>query len=695
MATSNSDVSPSNTLSKNVLLNYSSFTPVISLYIGTPVASYNTLMSNHAWNGSDWYLIAKTGGVGASRSTGSYFTTDLYMDDLTMDSIVGLNQENRGSNVTEMEFTITQPNGMDLIEQLHDFCTNILGEPNYCQVPFALKVHFEGYTDSGSLGTIPSSVKYIPIHLINMSTKLSSSGAVYKINAIPYNEVILTEQYARIPSSIELAGTDSFVKYPSATNGKSEDQNAAQYHADLQSASQSGAGFINIGAHTTINSILSKFMECLNNFQNQLQQDINGYVPDQYVIEFENDHDDYYDHSFSIKQATISGDAIDKVLRPASSNNIAMGDPVSSSDSYDLAKAASWKMQFIDKSSSSATTGVEYSQGKISFNQGSNIIDAMNTVIINSTYITEQIRRYNQAVQEIILTGDTTSSDAAFALADLNDTPLNWFIVTPKIEMLGTYDYTRNVYPKKITYVINPYTIYNSSSISVSNGNPETRIVKEYDYIFTGKNVDILDFNIEFQNAFLTYSQYTGQNKSMATGGKMPNDSKSSPATLKPKPDPINRGSATVMIANNTKNTSGVGEVTPEMAQSADVAATIYSLTDLLSLNLTVFGDPDYIKQDGILKENFYSGDTAVNSSGSPYLSYNTGEVYVRVNFKIPNDVNLQTGIMNVAYNANTTEHRRSVFSGNYRILTVKSKISKGMFTQELEMYKYNNSHEF
>jgi hypothetical protein len=693
---SNSQVKSSLTIAKNTLRNYASYSPIISLYAATP-KNYSTMMKSGKWDATLWNLICKSGGIGTAN-TSTYFNRDLFIDNVEMTTIAGMSSANRGSNVTDISFTINEPNGMDLIENLHDFCINGINEHNYCQIPYLLKMEFAGYTDNGTYSAIGGSTKYIPIHLINMTVKLNQMGSVYKVEAIAFNEVVTTEQHGRIPATIELSNADNLTNdvisnstantttssssTTAASNTSMSKQDAQKVVSDAQKSGT--AGVIDIGSNTSLSDIMNKFAECLNNFQVTLEQDQSGYVPDTYIISFEGDT------SNTISKSKISGQAADAVNAPVAKDTV-MSDPIASKDGYDVKKASAWYTQFVSNaaSASAPTGGVEYASGKISFNSGSSIIDAMNTLIINSTYITDQIKDYNQKVAAL-QTGNTTSTAN---LAELNSTPLNWFMITPKVSMSGTYDYIRKTYAKDITYVINPYTVYNSASISISNGSPADRIVKEYDYIFTGKNTEILAFDIDFQTAFLTYAQYTGNVKTLATGGKVPNDTGAKLATMKVKSSPINQGMSTSFVANNNKNTTGVGSVTPEMAQSSDVAATIYSVADLLQLNLTIIGDPDYIKQDGLFAPHYYKG--AISNTASPYFSYNTGEIYATINFKLPHDENLNTGMMTVNYKSSTKEYKRSVFSGNYRIVTIKNKFNKGNFTQELEMYRYTDSHEF
>jgi hypothetical protein len=62
-------------------------------------------------------------------------------------------------------------------------------------------------------------------------------------------------------------------------------------------------------------------------------------------------------------------------------------------------------------------------------------------------------------------------------------------------------------YAKKITYRVVPYYVHqsifsNPSSAPVGYSELMKTVVKEYQYIYTGQNVDVLKFDININNLF-------------------------------------------------------------------------------------------------------------------------------------------------------------------------------------------------
>lgn len=668
----------------NVLRAYASFNPVISLQV-TNIANYNSMINNQLYNASQWNTICQTGGVGPNKANGfiggttQYFSRDLYIDDVTVNTIVGMSQESRGSNATEIEFTIVEPYGMDLIEQLYDYCHDALNEPNYCQLPYLLKISFQGFQQDGSQLTIDGATKYIPIHLISMDIKVTNVGAVYKVSAVAYNEMGDTEKFGRIPSTIEVG-----------TQGANVTSNVTESSVAVQGG--------------TVHDYTDALAAVLNKIQQDLpNKDITPkiLVPDTYVITYATNVDD-------IGQYFFLDEVWNDPENPPVSHDAPMGTPTNSGNQFDLTAYGQNVLKYaVDPTTGEAGSGaVTYIKGgKVTFNSGSSIKDCLNTLVINSSYITSQISAYNNALSALnqsIAGSSNPSSDTSIQsqISQIQNTPLNWFKIVVTTQP-GAYDAGRKSYSQTITYTIQPYVVMNSRSLSAPTGNPIPRTLKEYDYMFTGNNTEVLNFDLNFNNAFITYAQFNNQTKIQATGGKMPDKAqvpnsvstqKNTSYALQSASSPQQDGGSTVIVSSSNNMGSGIGTITPERNQAADIASTIYSVGDQIELNLTVMGDPDFIKQDGIFITSNVNATYSNVGQGKPSaILFDTGEIYANVNFKVPQDINLSTGVLDLAFQGDATNYKRNVFSGQYRILQVTNKFNKGTFTQELQCVRYNS----
>lgn len=684
----------------NLLNNYTSYTSLISFQVATP-ANYNLMVENEKYIPENWQVICQSGGVGPNKATPDngathYFTSDLFIDNFEMECVVGLNQENRGSNVTQVEWDIVEPHGMDFIENLYDFC-EVMGESNYCQLPYLLKITFKGFLDDGTSEIIPGVTKYIPIHLLNMEVKLQNAGSVYKVTAIPYNESANLEANGRVDSAIETWGTtvdnfcDLFVK---ALN-----DNQASYVKDgqylipdnyeievveLTTSETSDESNIDIGGCEFINPAVSKTFVAKdakmddpptvnnqNNVSNMVAK-IKGNI----------DPNSFYTTTVAVKQTN------------GTTANVAVNSATTTGGALTVSNKAT-------------VNGVLTNENAVRFNAGSSIIDCLSALIMNSTYITSQITEYQKKVSDIIdMANDIGANandddDIKEAIAKLNY-PFQWFMIIPKVTLLD-YDKQRGCYARNFLFRIQPYMVDNAKILAVPNQVPDLRVVKEYNYILTGKNTEVLSFDMEFKMSFITYAQGNKNTKPQATGSPTPakeqsptpNSSQNGYALVVDN-NHVNSGHFQVAAPDSAKSVGTAGEQTPERSIAADVAATIYAPAEMLTVSLKINGDPDYIKQDGIFI-NPVAGDTLQpyiepvgNTPGG--IQFNCGEIFMNLNFLVPRDLDEETGLLIPI--AGKTMLRRNSFSGAFKVLRVVNKINKGVFTQDLEVIRNDDSHK-
>jgi len=715
----------------NLLRNYASYSPVLSLLV-TNSANYNTMVlnatanPNNAFDPTQWDIICKSGGIGPKKAQGfnggtqTYFSSDMYFDSATVTTLVGMSQENRGGNATEIEMNIIQPYGMDFIEQLYDYCNQALGESNYCQIPYMLMIEFRGWKDDGSNEIVPDATKHIPVHLTSMDIKVNNMGAIYKITALPFNELATTEQYGRCPCIMQI-GTEvaldaangilttsgqitSFNRNPlfgvnqSLMPTQTETNNPLLDLANVQQLDSLGTQ----GA-TTMQNITNSFATILNNVQTTLVNDGDIEFSDYYSITYEpraSSHSGYIN-----KAKFLDFQSLAQSNTPISAKDAAMGSIINK-DGLNLYEYQKHIQPFaVDPTTGETGTGVTYGNQLISFNSGSSILECLNVLLINSNYIVKQITDYNANVDKIntavaaaqLKQGAPIPPKIQEMLDKLNNTAMDWFHIVPIVTQ-GAYDAKRGIYSRNINYVIQPYTVYNSRSISSPNADPvsNNRVVKEYDYIFTGKNTEIITFDLQFNNAFYTYAQFNHDTKGQGNGAGRPADLSQGTTPTNPPvgtfitSTPMSNGQSTNFVSSSAKAATGIGAQTPERNQASDIAATIYANGEQIQLDLHVYGDPDFIRQDGIFT-NPNTSDAFLNatvSNSTRGILFNNGEVYANVNFKIPQDINLSTGVMDLSFEG-AVNYKRNAFSGSYRIQTVTNKFDKGLFTQELNMYRY------
>ena len=254
--------------------------------------------------------------------------------------------------------------------------------------------------------------------------------------------------------------------------------------------------------------------------------------------------------------------------------------------------------------------------------------------------------------------------------------------------------------PKVYVYRVIPYEV-NSSKVNSPTqptkgiSNLKKQAMKEYNYIYTGKNDDVINFNIDLEYTFFTAIQSDlGQNiqdtqnagaNSLARQpthplyGQSQGRDDSIPAT----------GTSSTRGTTNSSTGSRIGGSTvhPETQVARTMNdAIVNSQTDLVMVEMDIWGDPYYIADSGMGNYNAGAGESAnIDENGA--MDYQYGEVDVLVNFRTPIDIG-KDGIMQFPELGTQIVGQ---FSGLYQVTMVRNKISQNKFTQMLTMLRRRN----
>ena len=677
----------------NPLHAYPSWTYGLSLHMLT-ITEYNNIVKNQNYV-PNRVIIASAGRYNNTPGPSQFiraphFDVDFYFENLNMQTVIGLNEHSRATNAVNFSFSIIEPYGITLFNRILKLTKEINPESeNYLEQPYLLQIDFFASNDAGEIvGIVPNQTKRIPIRILKADIKVSNKGAEYSFQAAPYAHSAFDTATVSTPAHFEVvAGTvGSFFQsneaeiaaiQAQASNQRETQQttgirqNTSTYNGlsggvigpdgqitYVNSALLSSATQAAIAANQTGDPIYSvkSYGSALNAWQKELKDTKKIKVEDHYYFKF---------------------------------------DPVIGNANFDLnGKLGAKDLPMVDRANTKAhrqgNTGVEiqaldYKTKIFSINTGTSVEQVLNYVIRNSSYVLGQMtvpEDYGADPQGYISKKKTNST-----------LPLKWYKIIPTVE-LGEFDSARKVWARNITYNVVPYDVYNTK-ISVAPQGTWDDPVKEYNYIYTGKNVDVLDFDIEFNAMYYTAVTAYRNNLASITGMPVDEENKAdNPASY----DGIDDAANAIQPIREKPQTLDAraratgGSDTPTAAAAVDVEQSLYTTAggDMLQAKLKITGDPMFIKQDDI----FYPPEIAfADSSNSPYntgidtrliasgsLHMDRREVYIRVNYRSPSDIDENTGLMKFDSNYLT-----SLFSGMYKILTVNSTFSGGQFIQSLD----------
>jgi hypothetical protein len=282
-------------------------------------------------------------------------------------------------------------------------------------------------------------------------------------------------------------------------------------------------------------------------------------------------------------------------------------------------------------------------------NAGMQIVQFIDQVMRNSTYITDQQLADIDAEGKATPNGKPTTGQTA------------WYKISVQATQLG-YDKKRHDHAYKMKFVISPYAINTMQSEFFPNSRFRGAH-KRYNYWFTGANSEILNFEQDFNNLYR-----------LIISGIAPGIQKQARTDFR---DQYRR----TALATSEQSSQGADNYIGEPA--ANAADFLYSPTDQAKVRLRIVGDPAWMQQGevavGVNSRTF--NFEPFNTDGT--INYDSQEVVFDISWNRPADYNFDTGLMDV--NANNTKNNEPQENATYTAIKCKNIFSKGRFEQELE----------
>jgi hypothetical protein len=673
------------TIRENPLHQYSSFNYTISLEAtdNQGVNSWNDETKYKSkYKKDDWIPIIRSGGIvtgaknrfdpGGNTVQRKYFKSDLYIDNLEVETLVATSAVARSSTDCKVSFTIIEPYGMSFLEDLWQFNINVIKSKSYLETAYLLKIGYKGFNDDGKFIDLQEYIKYIPIRLINVELKFTNAGAVYTVEAIPYNDQGNDEIYGRVRTSGKLIGKtvgemlrgDTYI-----TKGQIEAANPTNKQKLLDEFEYYQSDF-SLATILTENSQKTA----------EKNEDILTATNDEFIVKFADETDTI---PSKISEAII----IDPKDNPY--KDVKFEQLRNNKGSYSSSLAAKTLSNMVKYRKLSGSPPIIIKEpSTMQLNGGENIHDVISSCISGSNYITDQIKKFRTAYNKAAI---ITNPDERLRSIKSLQGQLNWFRIQTQILPTNNFNINTNRYAKKIIFNVLPYVIENSNSPDVPK-QPITNIVKEYNYYFTGKNIDILNLDLTFNTAYINTAGKNIGEVSQGTGeqSKNTNDQNTVGSTIPVGQHPIKLAQNTIYTDSSRIKTTGQGNKTSGRIKSSDLSSILYDPTALMNVKLDILGDPDLIKQDGIwlIGNDTYDKNNGPPNDSTQSIMFDDREAYVSINFLTPRDYNLDTGLMLPQDLDFQDNQKTSMFSGKYRIITVHSVFKEGKFTQSLDLLR-------
>ena len=641
--------------------------------------------------------VLRSGGGAPGKATTAFESSDAqleyFIDDFEVGTIIAPTSETRSSNATTFEFTVHEPYSMGLFLQTLMIAANKAGHQDYLKAPWAMIIDFVGWDDNGNPLSLGANVRRVfPLKLTNVTFDVNSGGSQYAVQAFAWNEQAQSTTTQTIPTDEKITGStllEILQTGPESLAGllnKRIQERAAESRAPINKDEvvimfpkelTSSLGISN-QAGTASESSLSMTPE---EYYNQLVGNTTEYsaLTEEAQTAVIRDFTEY------ITAQTANNNIVAAVRRVAedesSVNSIGKATPVQS-----MAEGGATpfgREAYVNDNGTYRTDQITISNNFRSFQfpQGASIEQIIEELVIISTY----------------------GRGAAQAQPDA-DGMIEWYRVHTQTFLVPDEEVRSQTgeNPKVFVYAVVPYKVHssvfsNASQPSVAIEKRKAQAAKSYDYIYTGQNDDILDFEIKFNNSFYkalgTNINGSGDAR-QATRDGASNPNNANFDTTGGSGTPTYGADAGVRETPNAVNsgkTGGSDNNTPEVQVArAFNEAIVNNGVDMLTMDITILGDPYYLADSG--QGNYNSPPLAQAYTTDGTMDYQRGEVEVEVNFKTPVDYNSKSG--EIIFPSLDNNVIVGAFSGLYKVITVRNSMSGGKFTQVLSLVRRNNQDE-
>lgn len=563
-----------------------------------------------------------------ARSPGRF---DMFIENVEIDTLMAFTEGSGSTLPTQIKFEVIEPYSVNgFIEALH-VASIAAGYPSYLQASFVLKLEFWGYPDAGEFSNpekIPKSERYFPLGLTGIEVDITERGTRYKVSAVPFNE--------------RAFGEPNVIKKPIQMSG----EYVAQILGDL---------IKNINEQVSISDKDGK-SESLGNKH------------DTYSIKFPSWSDTEGWSGITNEIATsrlaeiLKDNALYKMVDPATADK---------PDAY----KKQGSNQPTPAQQSKEPEAIKYTPGKtvVQFAENMNIHEAITSVIRDSEYVRNILKDVKKSIDQFGM--------------------IKYFMVKIEIKNLDVINETTKKPYQNFEYVITPYKVHYTriptyGQEQIDDKNLKLLSLRQYNYIYTGKNIDIINFKLNFNTLFFEAVPAAFGNKdtpSAKTGaapdnGVVVRQGATPTETVEKQQVPTSPTKVETSPVQPTGGNSGQPLNDPYAILAKKMHnAIIDSKASMITGEIELLGDPFYLATGGV--GNYVSTPDGRGKTKDGEADHIFSEVLITINFRNPIDINPDTGMM-------IFDPELIPFSGVYKVNKASSSFKDGNFKQRLEILR-------
>jgi hypothetical protein len=658
--------------------------------------------------------ILKSGGSSRARKPRTFaekkykIDTAYFIDDIEIKTIIAPNSKTRGSNAFNFSFKIHEPYSMGQLLQTMQLCAKNAGYLDYLQSPYVLIYEPVGRLDDGTAMSGPK--RFFPLKIYKMDFNASTGGSVYDIQANAWNTDALSDLHQTLKTDVNISGRNLEEICQSGLNSLTTAINTNLLNNRIKTAKEKKTKMIDTDEYIILfpKDIASdKFDHEVSRFDNKAMEgdlkfkaftvdeafgstDTDTLAGTGFYSNIENTSGRKYQQLMRQKRKYIEGKGGYSVERSNLSEGIKAKYTGAAGEVSEIGR------QVILPPSAFAKGAVPFGRGLFARDTETGIIKRGNTKV-NTTERTINFRKgtkITKIIEELVLLSEYGKRLTDAGVAADKTGMVDWFRIQPHVYSLEG-EATEKVMGRKAriyVYRVVPYRVH-KSIFQMPNDAPigydklRENAVKVYNYLYTGQNKDILDFNLEFNNAFFNALAVDKMNESASNrlserGGNTPNPEKEE---IVNEPTSIEGQTAEQTPDDSGSQTGGATEETPEqrIARSFN-EALMNSAVELLTCEMRIMGDPYFMADSGVGNYNS-EGTSYINLKTNGAIDHESSEVDVIINFRTPIDISAEgpqfdgkaLGVQD--------------FSGLYKVWQVINNFSGNEFTQDVSLIRRRN----
>ena len=568
---------------------------------------------------------------------------DIFFEEVNLLSTVAPSEERGMADFVKMEFQLHEPHGISLIEKIRA-SARLNGYRDYQDAPMLLTIEFKGYDEKGNTQQPNGSmIRKIPILITKVDMDVNQGGAIYTVTAVRQNDIAFDDRF----------------KFP---------RTAINVQAD------------------NLKEALQEIEDKLNN-QIVTERDEHKVrtVLDKYVILIDDD------------VAAIANDY------SALNDSVAHFEKVERGPGFKVEKIkerASKKLD-IKVAEATVTNGIsliKVLEDAVRSTAGFESIatDFWTSYLRRSGFLGSDQEADSQTIKKFYESGEfeQTIKDNAF---------VPWFKIKTSVEThygngKDNYDTINKMHRKTVTYKIIPHWIpvlrFIRPGMFAKAGTMRNAVKKQYNYIYTGKNVDVQSLRINYKTAFFQRNVVeVGK-----AGDQVFPKAFDRVTRLFPQEDTVDKDvtelrSYPSIIKGRNILQKGAEDRGVEGRKQEFFDYLTNPQVDMMRIELEILGDPAYICQDQFIPLNANGGQSSSKTKRISGLSgsFNVDNYspLIELIYSLPDDIDeKREGLM---FRGTEVPEQNLFFAGVYQVVKVESSFANGQFIQTLTCVRLNN----